>query len=77
MEGGWRWELHHQETHSPGDFSFLFFFKFLNFIYLFLAMLGLRCCVQASSSCGKRGLFLVAVHGLPIAVASLVVEHRR
>ena len=50
---------------------------FINlFIYLFLAALGLRCCVRASSSCGERGLFVVVVCGLLIAVASLVVEHR-
>ena len=42
---------------------------------LFLAALGLRCCVRAFSSCGKWGLLFVAVHGLLIAVASLVVEH--
>ena len=48
----------------------LTFFKNL-FIYLFLAALGLRCCVQAFSSCGKRGLFFLAVPSLLIAVASL------
>ena len=45
------------------------------FIYLFLAALGLRCCTWAFSSCVKRGLLFIAVHGLLIAVASLVVEH--
>ena len=45
------------------------------FIYLFLAALGLRCCMQAFSSCGEQGLLLVVVCGLLIAVASLVVEH--
>ena len=45
------------------------------FIYLFLAALGLLCCVRAFSSCGERGLLFVAVHRLLIAVASLVVEH--
>ena len=40
--------------------SFLFvciaFFKnFYLFIYLFMAVLGLRFCARASSSCGKRG----------------------
>ena len=45
------------------------------FIYLFMAVLGLHCCVQAFSSCIKRGLLFVAVHGLLIVVASLVVEH--
>ena len=49
---------------------------FVYFIYLFLAALGLRCCAQAFFSCGERGLPFVAVHGLLIAVASLVVEHR-
>ena len=45
------------------------------FIYLFLAALGLRCCAWAFSGCGERGLLFVAVGGLLIAVASLVVEH--
>ena len=49
--------------------------KFIYFIYLFLAALGLRCCAQAFSSCSERGLLFVAVHGLLIAVASLVAEH--
>ena len=40
-----------------------------------MAALGLRCCVSAFSSCGEQGLLFVAVHGLLIAVASLVVEH--
>ena len=38
-------------------------------------MLGLRCCAQAFSSCGERGLFFDAVLGLLIAVASPVTEH--
>ena len=37
--------------------SFIYF-KFINFIYLFLAVLGLRCCARAFSSCGKRGATL-------------------
>ena len=45
------------------------------FIYLFMAVLGLCCCVRAFSSCGERGLQFVAVHGLLIVVASLVAEH--
>ena len=49
---------------------------FRSFIYLFiLAVLGLPCCAQAFSSCSEQGLLLVAVHGLLIAVASLVTEH--
>ena len=53
---------------------FLFACLFSKFIYLFLAALGLRCCAWAFSRCGERGLLFVAVHGLLIAVASLVVE---
>ena len=44
-------------------------------MYLFLAVLGLCCCTCAFSSCGERGLLFVAVRGLLIVVASLVVEH--
>ena len=40
-----------------------------------MAALGLCYCVRAFSSCGERGLFFVAVHGLLIAVASLDAEH--
>ena len=40
-----------------------------------MAVLGLRCCARAFSSCGKRGLLFVVVLGLLIAVASLVAEH--
>ena len=53
---------------------FLFFFKVNLFICLFLAALGLSCCARAFSSCGEWGLLFVAVHGLLIAVASLVAE---
>ena len=45
-------------------------------IYLFMAVLGLRCCTPALPSCGEQGLLFVAEHGLLIVVASLVVEHR-
>ena len=44
-------------------------------MYLFLAVLGLHCCVWAFSSCGEWGLLFIAVCELLIAVASLVVEH--
>ena len=53
----------------------LFFLSFFLFFFLFLAALGLRCCTWTFSSCSEWGLFFVAVHGLLIAVASLVVEH--
>ena len=49
---------------------------FLKKIYfLFLAVLGLRCCAQAFSSCGQRRSLLVVVRGLLIAAASLIAEH--
>ena len=54
---------------------FIFLNKFIYFMYLFLAALGLRCCTWAFSSCGEQGLLFVAVRGLLIVVASLVAEH--
>ena len=46
-----------------------------NFFFFFLDVLGLHCCVWASSSCSEQGLLFVAVRGLLIVVASLVAEH--
>ena len=63
-------------TNSNCSPFFLVLKKFIHFIYLFLAALGLLCCARAFSSCGERGLFFVAVHGLLIEVASLIAEHR-
>ena len=41
-----------------------------------MAVLGLRFCARAFSSCGKQGPLLIAVRG-PLAIAvSLVAEHR-
>ena len=51
-------------------FSLSLFFSL--FVYLVLATLGLRCCEQAFSSCGKLGL--LCSFWLLIAVASLVAE---
>ena len=47
------------------------FIQFFKKFYLFLAVLGPRCCMWAFSSCGEWGLLIVAVHGLLIAKASL------
>ena len=55
--------------------SYVLIFKKNKFICLFLAVLGLHCCVWVFSSCGERGLLFIAVCGLLIAVASLVAEH--
>ena len=41
-----------------------------------MAVLGLRFCVRAFSSCGKRGPLFIAVCGPLTIVASLVAEHR-
>ena len=41
-----------------------------------MAVLGLRFCVRAFSSCGKRGPLFIAVHGPLTIAASLVAEHR-
>ena len=40
----------------------------------FLAVLGLRCCMEDFSSCGEWGLLFLLVHRLHIVVASLVGE---
>ena len=57
----------------------LFFFNFLKkFIYLFiylLAVLGLRFCAWAFSSCGKWGPLFIMVCGPLTVAASLVAEH--
>ena len=50
---------------------------FINYYYYyFLAVLGLRFCARAFSSCGKRGPLFIAVRGPLTIVASLVAEHR-
>ena len=58
---------------------FLFFFSFgfiYLFIHLFMAVLGLRFCARAFSSCGKWGPLFIAVCGPLIIAASHVAEHR-
>ena len=41
-----------------------------------MAVLGLRFCARAFSSCGKRGPLFIAVRRRLTIVASLVAEHR-
>ena len=41
-----------------------------------MAVLGLRFCARAFSSCGKRGPIFIAVRGPLTIAASLVAEHR-
>ena len=60
-----------------------FFFKFIYlFIYLFMAVLGLRFCAKAFSSCGEQGpLFIAVRRPLPLQstgsrrAGSVVVAH--
>ena len=56
-------------------FFFFFFFKFI-YLFLFSAVLGLRFCARAFSSCGKRGPLFIAVRGSLTIAVSLVAEHR-
>ena len=46
----------------------------MNFIYFWLHWVFIA--AWAFSSCGEWGLLFVAVHGLLIAIACLVAEHR-
>ena len=63
-------------TVGPCWLSILFYLFFIIYLFiLFLAVLGLRCCTQAFSSCSEQGLFFVAVCGLLIVVPPLVAEH--
>ena len=39
------------------------------FIYLFMAVLGLRFCARAFSSCGERGPLFIAVRG-PLTIGA-------
>ena len=41
-----------------------------------MAVLGLRFCARAFSSCGKQGPLFIVVHGPLTIAASLVAEHR-
>ena len=50
-------------------------FYFYLFIYLVLAVLGLRFCARAFSSCGKWGPLFIAVRG-PLTIIASLVEHR-
>ena len=60
--------------HSVWNSVFCFFLKL--FIYLFLAVSGLRFCARAFSSRGERGPLFIAVRGPLTIAASLVAEHR-
>ena len=61
---------------QQADFFFFFLILFIYLFILFMAVLGLRFCVRAFSSCGKRGPLLIAVRRPLTVAASPVVEHR-
>ena len=63
-----------QTVYTVHIFPHLLLF-FILFYFLFLSVLGLRCCTWAFSSWGEQGLLFIAVRGLLIVVASLVAEH--
>lgn len=44
-------------------------------LFIFLAVVNLHCCTWAFLSCSEQGLLFVTAIRLPMAVASLVVEH--
>ena len=84
LEKIWVWHLSSHTRHLPrqlGSFllqQIIFIFYFFKFIYLcnlFLAVLGLRFCARAFSSCGERGPLFIAVRGPLTVAASLVAEH--
>ena len=59
-----------EQPKCPSTDKWIFYFLF------FLAVLGLRFCARAFSSCGKQGPLFIVVRGPLTVVVSLVVEHR-
>ena len=57
-------------------FIFLIISTFNYYLFIFLAVLGLRFCAGAFSSCSERGPLFIAVRGPLTIAASLVAEHR-
>ena len=62
---------------NKNKYIFFFFNKFIYlFIYLFMAVLGLRFCARAFSSCGEWGPLFIPVRGPLTVAAPPVAEHR-
>ena len=72
---GWAGLVMAKGCSAKGVLEKFFFFKLFIYLFIFLAALGLCCCVRAFSSWGELGLLFVVVCRLLIAVASLVAEH--
>ena len=62
-------------THVAANDIISFFLGFKIYYYYYFWLRWVFVAARAFSSCGERGLLFVAVHGLLIAVASLVAEH--
>ena len=65
-----------QVAYMVSSTPFFFFFLISLFIYLFMAVLGLRFCARALSSWSEWGPLFIAVRGPLTVAASLVVEHK-
>ena len=63
------------QSHLRASSYYYYYYSNL-FIYLFLAVLGLRFCARASSGCGKRGPLFIAVGGPLTIAAPPVAGHR-
>ena len=59
------WEPDFRSWGCPKGEMLFFKKKKINF-YLFLAVLGLHCCMQIFSSCSERGLLLIMVQGFSL-----------
>ena len=75
--------IHRFFRFSPWKLSPFPFYKFgilhyevMCYFYLFMAVLGLRFCARAFSSCGKWGPLFIAVCEPLTIMACLVAEHR-
>ena len=72
-------QIPYPQNHVHSKMAVVFFFNdysmFILFI-LFMAVLGLRFCARAFSSCSKRGPLFIMVRGPLTIAASLVAEHR-
>ena len=71
-----RWTVSVVFKHFFKKFFIYYLFIYLFIYFKFLAVLGLRFCARAFSSCGKWGPLFIAVRGPLTIAASLVAEHR-
>ena len=68
-------KLYHEELGPEKTYTLLKLIIYNYIIILFLAVLGLGCCVDFSLVVVSRGYSLVAVRGLLAAMASLFAKH--